>query len=113
MEREEVRASSPMPDGGITKMEQSSIEGRKVVHKKAVVSDETTMPQVGLRNVTRVESNILEYVRKQMHRATATCEVIGAAVLFQEEMNTEMTIIEEHLMREEGFEQEEAVRSRW
>ena len=64
-------------------------------------------------NAANVDRGLLEYVRRQMHRATVTCEVIGAAVLFQEEMSTEMTIIEEHLMREEGFEQEEAVRSRW
>lgn len=64
-------------------------------------------------NVTRVEHDISNYVRKQMHRGVVTCEVIGQATLFQEEMHQEMSIIEEQLMSEAGFEEQEAFRVRW
>ena len=85
-------------------------ENRNSVYKKVGKSDE--LPTLR-GNVTRVEHNIIEYVRKQMHKATATCEVVGAAILFQEEMHKEMSIIEEQLMSEAGFEEEEAFGSRW
>ena len=48
-----------------------------------------------------------------MHRATANCEVIGAAILFQNEMHKEMSIIEEQLMSDAGFEEEEGFGVRW
>ena len=87
---------------------QATIEGRNLVYKKVGKSDE--LPTLR-ENVTRVEPDILEYVRKQMHRATATGEVIGQAILFQEEMDREMRIIEAELTSEIG--EEEAFRSRW
>ena len=92
-------------------MEPTNIErNRKYI--KAMENDESVVRD--LRNVTRVEPDILEYVRKQMHRATANCEVIGAATLFQEEMFREMSIIEEQLMSENlGFEEEEGFGVRW
>ena len=91
-----------------------SKEKRSLKYIKPVGIDELTdQPNLEGANVTRVEHEILEYVRKQMHRATATCEVIGAAILFQEEMFKEMAIIEEQLMSEAGFEEEEAFGSGW
>ena len=87
---------------------------RSLKYIKPVGIDELTdQPNLEGANVTRVEHEILEYVRKQMHRATATCEVIGAAILFQNEMHKEMSIIEEQIMSEKGFEEEEAFGSRW
>ena len=95
-------------------MEQPSIESRNQKYIKPGGIDELTdQPNLKGANVTRVEQDILEYVRKQMHRATATCEVIGQAALFQEEMNKEMSIIDEQLMSEAGFEEEEAFGVKW
>ena len=87
---------------------------RSLKYIKPVGIDELTdQPNLEGANVTRVEHEILEYVRKQMHRATATCEVVGAAILFQNEMHKEMSIIEEQLMSDAGFEEEEGFGSRW
>ena len=111
MERVEVEASTPISTGE-NKME-STIESRNSKYIKVVESDASAnQPNLKGANVTRVEPNILEYVRKQMHRATANCEVIGQATLFQLEMDREMSIIEEQLAREAGFE-EEAFGVRW
>jgi hypothetical protein len=89
-----------------------SKENRNLKYIKPVGIDELTdQPNLEGANVTRVEHEILEYVRKQMHRATATGEVIGQAILFQEEMDREMRIIEAELTSEIG--EEEAFRSRW
>ena len=87
-----------------------SKENRNLVHKKVSEFGESGTLS---RNAANVEPDVLEYVRKQMHRATANCEVIGQAALFQEEMHREMSIIEEQLMSEAGFGEEEAFGSRW
>ena len=63
------------------------------------------------RNAANVEPDILEYVRKQMDRGAITGEVIGQAILFQEEMDREMSIIEAELTSKTG--EEEAFGSRW
>lgn len=94
---------------GVNKMKPTK-ENRSLKYIKVAKSDEFAAQD--LRNVTRVEPDILEYVRKQMHRVTVTCEVIGAAILFEEEMYREMSLIEEQLMRE-GAEQEEAIGVGW
>ena len=62
-------------------------------------------------NAANVEPDILEYVRKQMDRGAITGEVIGQAILFQEEMDREMRIIEAELTSKTG--EEEAFGSRW
>ena len=63
------------------------------------------------RNAANVQPDILEYVRKQMDRGAITGEVIGQAILFQEEMDREIRIIEAELMSKTG--EEEAFGSRW
>ncbi len=62
------------------------------------------------RNAADVEPDILEYVRKQMNRGAITGEVIGQAILFQEEMDREIRIIEAELSKTG---EEEAFGSRW
>jgi hypothetical protein len=86
-----------------------SKENRSLKYKKVVESSEATT--TFRPNATRVEPDILEYVRKQMHRGAVTGEVIGQAILFQEEMDREMRIIEAELMSEQS--EEEAFGSRW
>lgn len=94
---------------GVNNMEPTK-ENRNLEHiKVAEIGESVTLR----RNAARVEPDLLEYVKRQMRRETATCEVIGQAILFQEEMHTEMSIIEEHLLSKGGFEQEEAFWSRW
>ena len=92
-------------------MEQPLIEGRNRKYIKPVGIDELIdQPNFEGANVTRVEPDILEYVRKQMHRATVTCEVVGQAILFQEEMDREMRIIEAELTSKTGEEALEEAR---
>jgi len=92
-----------------TEMELPTIEGRNLEYKKVVPFGEGTILRT---NAADVEPDTLEYVRKQMNRGTVTGEVIGQAILFQEEMNREMSIIEEKMASEAGFE-EEAFGVRW
>lgn len=82
-------------------MKQPSVEGR---NSKYINLFGSGAPEgQDMRNATRVEPDILEYVRRRMHRATATGEVIGQAILFQEEMDKEMSIIEDETLSEEAF----------
>ena len=62
-------------------------------------------------NGANVQPDILEYVRKSMSRGAVTGEVIGQAILFQEEMHREMSIIEAELMSKTG--EEEAFGVKW
>ncbi len=108
MKREELCGFFSNIDGG--KQMRPSKENRILKYKKVSEFGESGTLS---RNAANVEPDILDYVRKQMHRATATCEVIGAAILFQEEMHREMSIIEEQLMNKAGFEEEEGFGVRW
>ena len=94
-------------------MEPTNIErNRKYI--KAMENDESIVQD--LRNVTQIEDGILQYVRRQMGCETVTRQVMREAVAFEREMrsmNREMSIIEEQLMSEAGFEEEEAFGSRW
>ena len=85
-----------------------TIEGGSLVHKKVSEFGESGTLR---RNAVNVEPDILEYVRKQMNRGAVTGEVIGQAILFQEEMHREMSIIEEELISKTG--EEEAPGVRW
>ena len=81
-------------------MKSPTIENRNQKHIKVSEIGESETLRT---NATNVESGILEYVRRQMHRATATGEVIGQAIVFQEEMDKEMSIIEDEISSEEAF----------
>jgi len=94
-----------------TEMELPTIEGRNLHYIK--VGTSSAVPTTLRQHAIRVEPDILEYVRRQMNRGAVTGEVIGQAILFQEEMHREMLTIEEQMMSEADFEEEEAFGVRW
>jgi hypothetical protein len=68
---------------------------------KVVGEDKPTyQPTTQLRaKVGRIDKELVKYVAKQMRRPEITGEVIGNALLFEEEMNAEINKIEAEARR--------------
>jgi hypothetical protein len=71
------------------------LRGNKVIGVSAPIKPITQLRA----KVGRIDKELVKYVAKQMRRPEITGEVIGNALLFEEEMNAEINKIEAEARR--------------